>query len=195
MSIVFENVLKMYNGTVVLQNVNLTLKNGVFTLRGASGAGKTTFLRLIADLEKPDAGTVCRDGAVVSYAFQEPRLFPQLTVSENILAVSPEQPDGEILAALGLSRASGKYPHELSGGMKKRAGLARALSVDADIYLLDEPTSGQDPAHAELILAAILRYTAGKLTLIATHDETFRRALHGKTIDIEGTSVVLNDND
>jgi len=112
-------------------------------------------------------------------------LFPHLTVLENILAISPARQPEEILSLLDLTEAADKYPHQLSGGMKKRAGVARALAAKADIYLLDEPTAGQDAAHGAAVAEAIRRYTAGALTVIATHDESLLRSISGSTLHVE----------
>ncbi len=186
MQIELKNISKLYNDIPILQNVSLHLCMGErYSLVGDSGSGKTTLLRLIAGLERPTAGQIETDGARISYAFQEHRLFPQLTVRENILAVSPAIGPDEILSMLDLSDAAEKYPYQLSGGMQKRAGLARALAVQADIYLLDEPTGGQDAAHAEMAAKAIRQYTDGALVVVATHDEALLRSIDGKILRVE----------
>jgi len=186
MSLELKNVSKMYNGSIILRDVSLQMRTGeTYFLIGASGSGKTTLLRLIAELETPSGGQIETDGACISYAFQEHRLFPHLTVLENILAISPARQPEEILSLLDLTEAADKYPHQLSGGMKKRAGVARALAAKADIYLLDEPTAGQDAAHGAAVAEAIRRYTAGALTVIATHDESLLRSISGSTLHVE----------
>ncbi len=192
MQVVLTDVTKSFNETKILRNVSLHLHKGeMYSLIGASGAGKTTLLRLIAGLEEPTLGVIDTDGARISYAFQEPRLFPQLTVRDNILAISPMCPLEEILRELDLTDAGDKYPHELSGGMRKRVAVARAISAEADVYLLDEPTGGQDAGHAAMVANAILCYTAGALTVVATHDETLLRTLGKKTIKITNNKCVL----
>ncbi len=194
MSIVFENVTKTFKGADVLCDVSFSLNSpGIYILRGASGSGKTTLLRLIAALDTPSSGAVIRKTDAVSYAFQEARLFSQLSVRANVLAVRPHHPVEEILTALHLTEAADKMPHELSGGMKKRADLARALSVKADIYLLDEPTTGQDAANAKRIAAAILKYTLGAVVVVSTHDESLGEALHSKKITVQDGQVTVSD--
>lgn len=194
MNITLNHVTKSYGKTPVLADISLVLDNQApYALIGPSGIGKTTLFRLIAGLEKPTSGTIGTENALVSYAFQEPRLFPQLTVWENISALSPEQNINEILTLLDLADAAAKYPHELSGGMKKRVGLARALSKNADIYLLDEPTGGQDGVHADAIADAVRTYTGGAIVIIATHDEVLHEHLCPRTITIQNRNCFLTD--
>ncbi len=193
MSLTFHDVSKSFAETAVLSHVSLTLsEEQTYFLSGASGAGKTTLLRLIAGLEKPSSGRIEIPSRRISFAFQEPRLFPQLTVRENILAITPRVSAEEILAVLDLTEAEGKYPHELSGGMKKRAGLARALAADADIFLLDEPTAGQDADHAAMVARAILKYTSDATVFIATHDTALMQAVKAQTITIKETGILLD---
>lgn len=192
MSISFVNVSKSFGDNIVLNNVSFALDDAAaYLLTGPSGAGKTTLLRLISGLDTPSSGKIDRNNHTFSYAFQETRLFPQLTVEENLIAIKPRIPVAEILSALDLSDAAGKYPSELSGGMKKRAGLARALSAAADVYLLDEPTAGQDTAHAKMVADAIRKYTSGAITVVSTHDAFLISSLRGKTITADGASVFV----
>ena len=185
MSVHLTDVTKSFQGIPILSHITLTLDDEQrYTLVGESGSGKTTLLRLLAGLEHPETGMVSLDVRSVSYAFQEPRLFPELTVRENILAVIPDRPVDEVLSGLNLTDAANKYPHELSGGMKKRASVARALSVKADLYLLDEPTGGQDEMHIEMVAEAIRRYTDGAIAVIATHDARLRALLDADELTV-----------
>ena len=172
MHVILHDISKRYGDKYVLNELNLELNSGkCYAIVGASGIGKTTLLRLVADLEYPDSGSVNKpEDAIVSYAFQEPRLFPGLTVLENIQAIDPDCDAKEILRSLDLQSEANSYPSSLSGGMKKRAGLARALAKRANIYLIDEPTAGQDAHHSVEVAEAIRRYTEGALCLISTHD-------------------------
>ena len=157
----------------ILESVSLTLTSEHrYALVGSSGSGKTTLLRLLAGLQKPSGGKILFSppAPVISYAFQEPRLFPQCTVRENLSMVSPERDIDEILAALDLSGEKESRPATLSGGMQKRVGLARALAKKADVYLLDEPTGGQDLLRTEQIVRAVRDYTAGAVLVVATHE-------------------------
>ena len=165
-------ISKQFAEKCVLQSVSLTFDKGhCYALCGASGIGKTTLLRILCGLEKQDTGSVAiPPDASFSYAFQEPRLFDALSVAQNIQAVHPDRNIDRLLEDLDLADAMDKYPYELSGGMKKRAGLARALSKTADIYLIDEPTGGQDAQRSHRIAEAIKNYTADSLCIISTHD-------------------------
>ena len=191
MHVILRDVSKRYGGKCVLNELNLELNSGkCYAIVGASGIGKTTLLRLVADLEYPDSGSIDKpEGAIVSYAFQEPRLFPGLTVLENIKAIDPERDGKEILLSLDLLQEADSYPSSLSGGMKKRAGLARALAKQANIYLIDEPTAGQDAHHSVEVAEAIRRYTDGTLCLISTHDPDLISAIAEEMIVFSQDSV------
>ena len=172
MNICIRHLRKSFEGRVVLNNVALELTGSAsYALSGPSGAGKTTFLRLLCGLERPDSGSISYSvSPVCSYAFQEARLFPHLTVRENLTVIGAERDPDELLQALDLADASGLYPDELSGGMKTRAGVARALVKEANLYLFDEPTGGQDAVHAAAVMKTIRRYTAGALRITVSHD-------------------------
>lgn len=194
MNVILRDVSKRYGDKCVLDNVCLTFTAGKrYAVVGASGIGKTTLLRLIAGLEMPDDGEVSiQDDAVVSYAFQEPRLFPGLSVIENVRAVDPERDGQAILEALNLLAEADHYPASLSGGMKKRAGLARALSKKADIYLIDEPTAGQDALHGEAVANAIRIYTAESLCIVSTHDAELIAAVADEMVVFSSKCVALH---
>lgn len=145
------NVTFSYGKKNIFNNFSFTLGDGeILALMGPSGCGKTTLLRLIAGLETPTKDSIIRSSfQKITYVFQEPRLFPWLTVKENLRVVLPTQrePDSVIDAIMDrvdLKGAGDLYPHELSGGMKSRASLARAMLYDGDLYLLDEPFAALD---------------------------------------------------
>lgn len=174
MKIQLHGVSKSFDAKMVLDAVDLTLSDGFYGLLGESGGGKTTLLRILCGLTAPDAGTVSfSEPPTFSYAFQEPRLFPHLTVRENLALISPERSPDELLRTLDLADAADLYPDELSGGMKTRAGVARCLSKRASVYLLDEPTGGQDAQHAKLVMQSIQTYAAGAVCLTVSHDISF----------------------
>lgn len=157
--IAFENVTFAYDEKKVLDSLSFSLKSGeLLAVMGDSGCGKSTLLHLAAGLLKPKDGKITSDHARISYAFQEPRLLPWLTVRENLLSVlsKDELSIGKeripaILNGMGLSNVEFLYPNELSGGMKSRVSLARALLYDGDLFLLDECFASLDEAlRAEL---------------------------------------------
>lgn len=161
---------------------------GRYALLGPSGCGKTTLLRLIAGLEKPVSGCVLRQAdAPIAFCFQEDRLLPWRTVLENVALALPGMPRDERPAAarrwlsrVGLAQEGDAFPASLSGGMKRRAALARALAMDAPVLLLDEPFRALDETtHADM-LRLVLEQTQDKLLILVTHD--------GR--DAEGMNVV-----
>ena len=169
-----------YGKKEVLRNFSLELNDGeILAVMGASGCGKSTLLQLVAGLLKPNGGTIENRPARISYAFQEPRLFPWLTVKENLAAVlpkevSPQEREEKILAALStveLEDSANLYPDALSGGMKSRVSLARALVYGGDLFLLDEPFAALDES-LRLRLGAQLRQeikSRGAMALLVTH--------------------------
>lgn len=179
----FENVCLRYGGRTVLAGVDLHVPAGSHAaLMGPSGCGKTSMLHMAAQLRQPTAGTVTCAAKRLAYAFQEPRLLPRLTALQNVNAVLSDGPDTAAqamgwLEAVGLAEAAEKLPHQLSGGMAQRVNLARALSLDGDALLLDEPLKELDEARREDILALLARCTQGKTLLVTTHDISVARAL------------------
>lgn len=137
-------------------------------LIGESGCGKTTLLRILSSLTALDSGNVVRPDAL-SYSFQEPRLFPQLTALQNVCVTTSRETAEELLSALELSMATDKYPDELSGGMRQRVSVARAIGADAGLYLFDEPTAALDSSSAERCVSLILDRLSGKDVIISTH--------------------------
>ena len=182
-----------YDETRVVDDVSISVPAGTVTaLLGPSGCGKTTLLRLIAGLERPDAGSI-HEGALtlstpervtppekrrIGMVFQEGALFPHLSVAGNVAFGLPRGPEREgaveeALALVGLAGMGKRSPASLSGGQRQRVALARALAPNPDILLLDEPFANLDPAlRVELRteVAALLR-RLGVTSVFVTHDQ------------------------
>jgi len=197
----FINVrdLTFYRGDrAIFEDVNLTIPRGKITaIMGPSGTGKTTLLRLIAGQLKPDAGEIIVDGKSVQslrrselfllrkrmgMLFQSGALFTDLNVFDNVafpLKVNTRLPADMIrdivlmkLHAVGLRGARGLMPSELSGGMARRAALARAIALDPDLVMYDEPFAGQDPIAMGVVvqLIRLLNDALGHTSIVVSHD-------------------------
>ena len=188
--IVFENVSFGYKrGINVLSGFTLEVPDsGRVCLFGKSGCGKSTVLRLAMGLAKPGSGRITgTEGLAVSTVFQEDRLIPWKTVLENVAlfadgteraaadgteraAADPADRAAYYLRALGLGDVLQSFPGELSGGMKRRVALARALAHKFDLLVLDEPFTGLDEAAKRNAIELVSREAEGKMLLLATHD-------------------------
>lgn len=180
MSIELKNVTKCFGNKQIITDLSYSFKDhGIYSLVGESGAGKTTLLRIIAGLDNDYSGEVDMGGKAVSFAFQEYRLFPTLTALENVAFANSSKKNGavfekakKLLTKLGFDESDfNLLPSELSGGMKQRVSVARALLSDAPILLLDEPTKELDGANANLIRSMISNAAKSKLVIISTHNE------------------------
>lgn len=174
------NVQMAYGDKPVLKQLSLRLDFPKhYALLGPSGRGKTTLLRLIAGLETPTSGEIRIDGNPrIAFCFQEDRLLPWFTVRKNIELALPHLPKKEAcvladqwLSRVGLDGEGNAYPSELSGGMKRRAALARALAFDAPVLLLDEPFRALDEETHARMLSLVRACAQDKLLLLVTHDE------------------------
>lgn len=198
--IVFENAHKSLGGQAILRGVNLTLNHGeVLSVVGPSGTGKSVLLRHIVGFHTLDYGTLIVDGqepgmlsesellhyrAKIGYLFQSGALLAWMNLFDNVALPLRERTkytisDTElhdnvmlVLEKVGLADHAGKYPSEISGGMCKRAGLARALVTCPSILLCDEPTSGLDPVMSRRIddLLLELHRELGMTIVAVTHD-------------------------
>lgn len=170
--ITFNKVTKKYDN-IVLDSFSFDFpESGTICILGASGIGKTTILNLIAKIIEPDSGYISMDNnKKISFAFQEDRLLPWLSCKQNLIVVN-ENIDfcNEILERVGLKEFENKFPNEMSGGMKRRCAIARALAYDGDIYLLDEPFKGIDNERKKIVMDLIKERTNNKLCILVTHD-------------------------
>jgi NitT/TauT family transport system ATP-binding protein len=183
-----RGISKTYGNVEALRGVDLDFPRGKLTsLLGPSGCGKTTLLKIIAGLIPADAGTVTVDGKVVTspgperaFVFQDFALMPWATALRNVafgleLRGTPKAEREKLarhyLAQVGLAGFEEKYPHQLSGGMRQRVGLARALSVNADVLLLDEPFSAVDEQNRRKFQEDLirLRTNENKTFIFVTH--------------------------
>jgi NitT/TauT family transport system ATP-binding protein len=179
---------KMFGEFRAIEGIDIDFPKGELTsLLGPSGCGKTTTLKIIAGLTEPSEGEVMVDGRPVSgpgperaFVFQDFALMPWASVLRNVAfglelrRVPKEEREAiarDYIAEVGLSGAEHKYPHELSGGMRQRVGLARALAVDADILLMDEPFASVDEQTRRKFQEDLLRLLAQerKTVIFVTH--------------------------
>ena len=226
----FKNVTKRFGEQTVLERINLQIYEGqTTTIIGLSGSGKSVLLKHIIGLLEPDEGTILFRGkpltemkkseiatslSQISYMFQGNALFDSLTVYDNIALPLREttnlkkaEIDRMVMARIEqteLAEAAHRYPSELSGGMQKRAALARALITDPRIVLFDEPTTGQDPVRKNAILSMIAQYQRkfNFTAIMVSHEipdvyfiSNRILALYDKTIVFQGTPEELGNFD
>lgn len=193
----FEDVSKKYGKKVVHESINFDIRKGeILTLMGGSGSGKSVLLRSLIGLERPDGGKILFRGTDVTklneealtdvrkriaYCFQYGALFDSLTVFENLaypLREHTKMSESEIreriagaLDQIGLGDTKDLLPSDLSGGMQRRVGVARAIIMEPEVILYDEPTTGLDPFNTKQILKIILQLQKqGATSVLVTHD-------------------------
>ena len=226
-----ENVHKSFGGHKVLNGISLSVNQGeTLAVLGRSGTGKSVLLRLIIGLDTPDSGSICIHGQSIAglaldrmgeirkkmgFLFQQAALYDSLTVAGNVAfplehhrrdMSRSEKSDRvrQLLAEVGLERDLDKMPSDISGGMQKRVGLARALALEPEILLLDEPTAGLDPISSgeidELILK--LQREHQMASIVVTHDLHSAKTIAGRLallnegdVVIEGTFEDLQQSD
>ena len=221
--ILFEDVTKMYRGAPkpALSNVSIDIGAGEFVfLVGASGSGKSSFLRLILKEERPNAGNIHVLGQDLrripsskvplfrrnlGVVFQDFRLLPQKTVFDNVAFtlrvigqssgfIQEAVPD--ILHTVGLAQKARNYPHELSGGEQQRVAIARAAVNKPAILLADEPTGNLDPSTSAGIMNVLSRINASGTTVImATHDSGIVNQMQRRVVEISAGRVVRDERE
>ena len=177
MDITFQNVSKSFEGKKVLDNFNAVFEDKKLSLlTGASGSGKSTILNMILDIIRPDEGNVIIDRERrISAVFQEDRLLESLSLKANIDLVlnckMKEETLEGYLSSLGLSVPLNVKIRELSGGMKRRVSILRALVSQPDVLVFDEAFSGLDDATAKMVLSFVVENMKGKTIIASTHNE------------------------
>lgn len=177
-----RGLAKSFGDAPVLADLDLDVRRGEFvSLLGASGSGKTTLLNIIAGLEQPSAGSVTAPAEGTAFMFQDASLFPWLTAGRNVelaleLAGVPRarrrDRAEELLELVRLPQVADKRPHELSGGMRQRVGLARGLAQEREVLLMDEPFSALDAITRDLLQDELLRIweVTGRTIVFITHN-------------------------
>ena len=209
-----ENVFKAYEGKEILSDFNLAIRKGEFlTVIGSSGCGKTTVLKLINGLIRPDSGRITINGRDLSdidliqlrrnigYVIQEVGLFPHMTVMDNI-SLAPMQVRKikqseahasalELLAKVGLSDKADAYPEQLSGGQQQRVAIARALAMRPKVMLFDEPTSALDPEMVKEVLE-VMRDLAheGMTMVVVTHEMGFAKEVGKRVLFMDQGRII-----
>ncbi|MCI6615811.1 amino acid ABC transporter ATP-binding protein [Ruminococcus sp.] len=207
-----DNLCKSFDDVDVLKGINAEIHKGdVMVVIGASGSGKSTFLRCLNRLEEPTGGKIYFEGTDITdpsvninihrqkmgMVFQQFNLFPHMTVLKNltlgpIKLLKKSKPEAEkrameLLERVGLADRATAYPSQLSGGQKQRIAIVRALCMEPDVMLFDEPTSALDPEMVGEVLEVMKQLAKDGMTMVVvTHEMGFAREV--------GTSVVFVDD-
>lgn len=189
MKLELNDLTKKFGSFTAVNHMNLTMANGVYGLLGVNGAGKTTLMRMLCTLLKPTSGTIRYNGKdifemdsdyrkLLGYLPQEFGFYPEFTVQDYLLYVAAlkgirpavaKKRVKELIAKVGLSKAANKKMKKLSGGMKRRAGIAQAMLNNPKILILDEPTAGLDPNERIRFRNLISELSVDRLVLLSTH--------------------------
>jgi phospholipid/cholesterol/gamma-HCH transport system ATP-binding protein len=217
--VALRDVHKSFGAQKVVDGISLTVNRGeTLAVLGRSGTGKSVLLRLIIGLQKPDSGSIEIHGqettklsldemnllrVKMGFLFQQSALYDSLTVEQNVAfplerhtkMSKAERADRvkELLASVGMEDALNKMPSDISGGMKKRVGLARALALRPDILLLDEPTAGLDPITSGEIDELILKLQKENdvASIVVTHDLQSAKTIAGQIALLDNGKVAI----
>ncbi len=207
-----ENLHKSFGDLEVLKGVSEHIKKGeVVSIIGASGSGKSTFLRCLNMLEEPQSGSIIFEGVDITQEkvnidvhrqkmgmiFQHFNVFPHMTVLENITLAptlvkkkskaEAEQQAMQLLEMVGLADKRDEYPRRLSGGQKQRLAIVRALAMEPDVMLFDEPTSALDPEMVGEVLQVIKNLVkSGMTAVIVTHEMGFAKEVSDRVVFMDG---------
>lgn len=176
MEIRLEHIVKRFDRNNVLDDVSMTLSEGkISCIMGASGSGKTTLMNILMGLVKPDSGEVKGlEGKRIAALFQEDRLIEHWDAVQNVLLVCSKNITEAIVKAhfaeVGLTEYESKPVKTLSGGMRRRVALVRAMLAEGNLLLFDEPFKGLDEDLWQQVIQYVIRYSAGKTVIVVTHD-------------------------
>ena len=189
MKLVLDNLTKEFGEFVAVDHINLTMTNGVYGLLGVNGAGKTTLMRMLCTLLKPTSGNIYCNGKdifkmdgeyrnLLGYLPQDFGFYPEFTVNDYLLYIATikgvrpavaRKRTNELISKVGLAKVANKKLKKLSGGMKRRAGIAQAMLNNPKILILDEPTAGLDPNERIRFRNLISELSEERLVLLSPH--------------------------
>lgn len=176
MDIIVNSICKSFGEQQVLNNITMSFSEGSTTcIMGASGVGKTTLIYIIMGVLKPDSGEIIGiKGKRIAVVFQEDRLIEHWDAVKNIMLVSKKDVTAEIveehLSSIGLTEYKDKPVKSLSGGMRRRVAIVRALLVEYDLLIMDEPFKGLDEDLKKQTISYVKKNAKNKTTIIITHD-------------------------
>jgi phospholipid/cholesterol/gamma-HCH transport system ATP-binding protein len=210
---------KSFGEQRVLDGIDLSVQSGeTVSILGRSGTGKSVLLKLLIGLQKPDSGSIKIDGQEITelsldqlneirkqvgFLFQQAALYDSLTLIQNVefplsrhTDLNPEERRARaraLLQRVGMTGDLNKLPDEISGGMKKRVGLARALALEPKLVMFDEPTAGLDPVTAAEIAKLIVDLKQQRITsIVVTHDLHTARTISDRFVVLDGGNILIN---
>ena len=187
--ILVSGLCKRFEDKMVLRDFTARFPAGQTTcVMGRSGCGKTTLLNLLMGFLSPDAGEIRGVPSRLSAVFQEDRLLDGFSARANIAFVCPQRPAAEIdrhLTAVGLAQDAGQPVRELSGGMRRRVAIVRAVLAEGDLLLLDEPFKGLDETTRAVVAGYLQAETAGRTVIMVTHDPDEVALMGGELLKME----------